>query len=827
MKKGVDVNRGLLFSWVLLAVCASATLRAAGVGAADDRWFMVVKTVSTDPAKEVEFNDWYDRIDIPDVLEVPGYMRARRGLGQPLPDFPAADLQEVEGKYVALYDIRSPNIDRTIIDMLMLSQKMVARDRSTNLLKVVGRFYYQQTAPAYEAPAPKSAGRNHYLVLITADCCADAAQAGRFEKWYERSYVPAVLRAPGVLRLTRYRLYRVLMVDPVGMPPFLAVAEVMADSAEQAARSLDRVAGPIAAEGSTNGLYMERGSTVYLQIADVPRPIAPATEAKAEPPAALILRGGRIHTPDGVVEALAVDGRGLIMAVGRSADLERLRGAATQVIELDGHAVLPGLADMHVHPVFAGLQARRCVIPQGATLSELQRGVKDCVARAATGVWITGGQWDASALGGVPNRKMLDTVAPNNPVFLGDTSEHSAWANSKALAIAGITKATPDPKTGIIERDAGGEPTGILREDAMLLVRQHVPEETDEQVRAALAWSLQQMLSYGITSFTEASAGYSTNLGKELKAFTALADAGVLKQRARVCMGWEPGNQQVEALIATRNLYARERLVPDCVKLFLDGVPTDSHTAAMLEPYAGTVEGRADEASRTGMLLLKQDVIDQAVTRFDRMGLTVKFHAAGDAAVRAGLNGIEAARKANGFGGHLHDVGHCTFVARSDLPRARAIGATFEVSPYLWGPSPINDSITAAIGAERIARVWPVREMIDAGALVVPGSDWSVVPSVNPWIAVETLVTREEPGGSVKSFGKAEAITLKEALELFTVNSARHLGQESRLGRIAPGMLADLIVLDQDPFAVPVTRIHETRVLKTIINGEVVFDRQQ
>jgi predicted amidohydrolase YtcJ len=819
----VDVNRGLLFSLVVLAVCASGTVRAAG--AADDRWFMVVKTVSTDAAKEAEFNDWYDRIDIPDVLEVPGYMRARRGLGQPLPDFPTADLQQVEGKYVALYDIRSPNIDRTIIDMLMLSQKMVARDRSTNLLKVVGRFYYQQTAPAYEAPAPKSAGRNHYLVLITADCCADAAQAGRFEKWYERSYVPAVLRAPGVLRLTRYRLYRVLMADPVDIPPFLAVAEVAADSAEQAARGLERVAGPVAAEGSASRLYTERGSTVYLQIANVPRPIARATEAKAEPSAALILRGGRIHTPDGVVEALAVDGRGLIMAVGRSADLERLRGAATQVIELDGHAVLPGLADMHVHPVFAGLQARRCVIPQGATLSELQRGVKDCVARAAPGVWITGGQWDASALGGVPNRKMLDTVAPNNPVFLGDTSEHSAWANSKALAIAGITKATPDPKTGIIERDAGGEPTGIFREDAMLLVRQHVPEETDEQVREALAWSLRQMLSYGITSFTEASAGYSTNLGKELKAFTALADAGVLKQRARVCMGWDGSSAADEALIAKRAAFARESLSPDCVKLFLDGVPTDSHTAAMVEPYAGTAEGRDDDASRRGLLRMKQEAIDAAVTRFDRMGLAVKFHAAGDAAVRAGLNGIEAARKANGFSGRLHDVGHCTFVAKADMARARAIGATFEVSPYLWGPSPINDSISTAIGAERIARVWPVREMLDAGALVVPGSDWSVVPSVNPWNAVETLVTREEPGGSARSFGKAEAITLAEALDLFTINAARHLGQEGRLGRIAPGMLADLIVLDQDPYEVPLTRIHRTRALVTIINGEVVYQR--
>jgi predicted amidohydrolase YtcJ len=225
------------------------------------------------------------------------------------------------------------------------------------------------------------------------------------------------------------------------------------------------------------------------------------------------------------------------------------------------------------------------------------------------------------------------------------------------------------------------------------------------------------------------------------------------------------------------------------------------------------------------MLLSKQDVIDAAVTRFDRMGLAVKFHAAGDAAVHAGLNAIEAARRANGFSGVLHDVGHCTFVARADIPRARAIGATFEVSPYLWAPSPITDDIAAAVGPETIKRVWPIREMIDSGALVVPGSDWSVVPSVNPWIAVEMLVTREPSGGGDRSFGKAEAISLKEAVDLFTVNSARHRHLEGMVGAIATGMLADLIVLDRDPFDTPVHRLHEVQVMTTIINGEVVFQR--
>ena len=524
-------------------------------------------------------------------------------------------------------------------------------------------------------------------------------------------------------------------------------------------------------------------------------------------------------------EASAISSHGWIVAVGSATDVAKLRGKTTEVVDLAGQAVLPGFTDMHVHPVFAGLQAQRCVVPQGSTLESLQEAVKRCVAKAAPNEWITGGQWDASAIGKPPTRAMLDAVAPNNPVLLGDTSEHSAWANSRALAIAGVDRNTKNPSLGIVERDARGEPTGVLREDAVTLVRRHVPPPTDAQIRAALKSSADLMLSYGITSFTEAAAGYSSTVEKEVAVYAALSDSGALKQRVRLCLSWTPGNADSEAVIAARNTFTRVRIAVDCVKIFLDGVPTDSHTAAMLEPYEGTVAGRMDEASRKGMLLLPQKTLDEAVTRFDSLGLAVKFHAAGDAAVRAGLNAIEAARRANGFSGVLHDVGHCTFVAREDLPRARAIGATFEVSPYLWDPSPINDDIAAAVGMARIQRVWPVREMIDAGALVVPGSDWSVVPSVNPWIAVETLVTRENPGGSVRSFGKAEAISLKEAIQLFTVNSARHRHLEGSLGAIAPGMLADLIVLSKDPYEIPARELHEIKVITTFIGGKPVFQR--
>ena len=542
-----------------------------------------------------------------------------------------------------------------------------------------------------------------------------------------------------------------------------------------------------------------------------------------------ILVNGNVHTlvseqPE--AEALALR-RGVITAVGSNAAIAGLAGAQTVRIDLEGRTVLPGFHDMHVHPLFAGIRQTECQVPQGSTLEQVRQQVTACVGRAGSGEWITGGQWDAHAIGPAPNRSMLDDISPDNPILISDTSGHSAWANSRALELAGVGADTPDPEGGIIERDRAGRPTGILRESAILLVRMHVPPHSDEKLRAALGWSLEQMLSGGITSFTEASTGFVAGMAREVNLYADLADEGLIKQRARLCLNWEPGNAALEAVIADRNIYARKQVATDCIKIFLDGVPTDSHTAAMLEPYARPMEGRDDEASRFGMLLVDQEILNEAVTRFDRMGLTVKYHAAGDAAVRAGLDAFEAARRTNGFSGQLHDVGHCTFVSRQDLPRARVLGVTFEVSPYLWSPSPINDDITLEVGAERTRRAWPVREMIEAGALVVPGSDWAVVPSVNPWIAVEALVTREMPGGSENNFGREQAITLDQAIRLFTVNSAKHLGMSDRLGRIEPGLLADLVVLDRDPYQLPVTELHKVIVEKTIINGEVVYARGQ
>ena len=443
---------------------------------------------------------------------------------------------------------------------------------------------------------------------------------------------------------------------------------------------------------------------------------------------------------------------------------------------------------------------------QGSSAQVVAETIKGCVAKRKPGDWITGGQWDAASFGDTTiDREFLDKIAPDNPVALNDISMHAVWLNTAALKLARITKDTPAPSGGVIERRADGEPTGVLREGARALTAGLMPPPTIESQAEAIKWSQHEMLQYGITAFTDA--GVSLD---GLKAYALVADGGELKQRVRGCLAWrmivgEPG---AEELVARRNLYARERFKPDCIKIGLDGVPTEGHTAAMLEPYA---DAHGDPARARGILMVPADELKRAVIDFDARGLTVKMHAAGDAAVRAGLDAIGAARKANGYTGLFHNVSHNSFISRQDLARAAGLQATFEMSPYIWYQNPIIPSIAKAIGPERMKRWTPVKEAIDSGALVVPGSDWAVVPSVNPWIAIETLVTRLPPGGQGEPLGEVEKITLEQALQLFTANGARQMGNADKTGKIEKGLLADLVVIDRNPFKIPVTEIHNRR----------------
>jgi predicted amidohydrolase YtcJ len=530
-------------------------------------------------------------------------------------------------------------------------------------------------------------------------------------------------------------------------------------------------------------------------------------------PADMVLTNAHVYTPEGWASAVAI-GKGAILAVGDMAAIQPLVTPQTRVIDLHGQTVLPGLHDMHVHPTGAGQGELQCQLPHGSSPGQIFAILAQCVAGKKPGEWITGRAYEAASFGKTPpNKAMLDKIAPNNPVMFTDISGHSSWVNSAALKIAGITRDTPDPKGGIIERDAKGEPTGVLREYASFAVGAKVPPATHADTVRALQWALNTMLAQGITAFDDALV--SSDIAA---AYDTLADEGKLKQRVRGCLVAADAT-----LIAQRQLYARERFSPSCIKILLDGVPTDSHTAAMLDPYE-PMPGRSDAGREKGILQVPPQDLNAMLVHFDSIGMTVKMHAAGDAAVREGLDAIEAARKAHGFSGILHDVGHNSFVAMSDIKRARDLGAVFEFSPYIWFRSPIIEDIEKAIGPERMKRWIPIKDAIDAGAFVVPGSDWAVVPTVNPWIAIETLVTRKQPGGIGEPLGGEEAITLKQAVDMFTINSARQQYASDRLGTIERGKLADLVVIDRNIFEVPITTVHDTKVEMTIINGEIVYD---
>lgn len=537
----------------------------------------------------------------------------------------------------------------------------------------------------------------------------------------------------------------------------------------------------------------------------------------------MLLTGGQVYTPSGWADAVAVQGD-RIAAVGDAAAL-RKRYPAFKTVDLAGKTVIPGLHDMHVHPLGAGLALQQCKFEQGSSPQQIFDVVAACVKKAKPGEWITGGRWAASSFGDAPpTRQMLDRIAPNNPVALTDISGHSTWANSLALKAAGITRATPNPEGGIIEHDAAGEPDGLLRESAAHLVRQKIPAPTPEQNAQALKTGIDMLVSYGVTTLVDA-----VVTPEGLTAYQALTARNQLKAHVRGCLvygrGWGD-NSQFDQILADRARYTSARFKLDCVKVFEDGVPTESHTAALIDPYAPDEHGQVKEPQR-GLLLVQPAELDPLVTRLDKQGITVKFHAAGDQASRTALDAIAAARKANGPNGPTHDVGHLTFIQPEDMKRAKTIRATLEFSPYLWFPSPINDDIIKASGAERIQRVWPVREGLDSGALVVAGSDWSVIPSANPWIGIETLVTRQAPDGQRpgESYGPQEAITVKEAIDIFTINAARQFGYADSHGTIEAGKAADFIILDRNPFKIAATDLHKVVVTQSYVGGELIYEK--
>ena len=537
---------------------------------------------------------------------------------------------------------------------------------------------------------------------------------------------------------------------------------------------------------------------------------------QAPQPADLILSAGQVYTLDESrpwAEAVAIrDGR--IAAVGTNEEvLSRFRG---QVFELGGRMVLPGFHDAHVHPTFGGIQLMQCDLSGSASAAALTALVAACDAALPQGDWLVGGGWELSLFPDAnPSKDLLDAINESRPIFLRGADGHSSWANSKALALAGIDAETPNPPQGIIERDDSGAPSGTLRESAQGLVEAIVPPLTAEDRLEATRQAVALANQFGITSMIDAAT--STD---EWTAWQGLEAAGELTARVVLSipvsspLTWTPD----ESLIRTEDRGSGQRLRRDAAKLFVDGV-LEGETAALLDPYLG-------EGGGTGMLILPADELAARVVALDAQGVQAHFHAIGDRAVRVALDAVEQAIEHNGPSDNRHHISHLQLIDPTDYPRFAALNVTANFQP-LWAypDGYITDINLPAIGAERVEGMYPIGSLQRAGARIAAGSDWSV-SSLNPLPAIETALTRQDATGEIEGTLNAnEAVSLDTMLRAYTANGAWLMHQEDETGVIKPGMAADLVVLEKDLFSIAAEEIGEVAVTMTLFEGAIVYRR--
>ncbi len=522
-------------------------------------------------------------------------------------------------------------------------------------------------------------------------------------------------------------------------------------------------------------------------------------------------------------EALAVrDGK--ITAVGSNDEVQALVSDEARVVDLDGRMLMPGIHDMHAHPMEAGEKYNfQCAFPFTFTMDQIIAKLTECAAETPPGEWIRGGQWAMELLetDTVPHKDILDAITREHPIYLGDSTVHGAWLNSRALAELGIDEGTPDPQGGVILREPGTmEPTGVLVDNAAYNILDDLPAYSDEQYEVALAWAMHEMNKVGVTSVKEALTD-----GRSLKAFRGLDQDGRLTMKVSTSIAWRMHWIDYETNVRQRADYATENVGTEFIKIMLDGIPP-TRTAAMLDPYLPD-ENYGD--SFTGKLIHSPEQLTEDMVYLDGQGLTVKVHATGDRAVRVTLDAVEAARKANGDSGMMHEISHAELIHPDDLPRFKELNVAAEFSPILWYPSMLVQVMEQVIGEERANRFWPTRSLLEAGAHVIYGSDWpSVVPDPNPWPGIEAMVTRRDPYGNFPgTLWPEQAVDLETALRIFTINGAAAGKQAHRTGSIEVGKSADFIVLDRNIFRVPVEDISETKVLLTVVSGKEVYAAEQ
>jgi hypothetical protein len=534
----------------------------------------------------------------------------------------------------------------------------------------------------------------------------------------------------------------------------------------------------------------------------------------------LILYNGKLHTQDAdypAATAVAMrDGR--FLAVGDDAKVRTFADADTRLIDLGGRRVLPGLTDAHFHLYDWALGRQQLPLAEATSLADLKDRLAQRASEATPGDWILGQGWNESRWPEqrMPNRDDLDAVAPDQPVILWRSDLHLAVVNSRALQAADITAQTPNPEQGVIDRDAAGEPTGILREMAISLVRDVIPSPTEEETVAALRAALPALHALGLTGVHDHRIMGGADGPPSFRAYQRLQAADELVLRLWMDL---PGERLDEAIaLGLRSGMGDDRLRVGHLKLFSDG-GQGARTAWMLEPY--------EDTGQCGMPLTPMDVISEKVHQAHRAGLAVAVHAIGDRANRELIGVFERVLSAERAAETAppaapHRIEHAQNLRPADVGRLARLDVVASVQPiHATDDIPMTE---ASVG-ERARFAYPFRDLWDAGVTLALGSD-APVASPNPFWGIHAAVTRQRRDGTpAGGWYPQQRLTVSEAVWGFTMGPALVSGREPELGSITPGKLADLVVLDRDIFAIAPGDIAKTTVTMTVFDGQVVYER--
>jgi len=542
--------------------------------------------------------------------------------------------------------------------------------------------------------------------------------------------------------------------------------------------------------------------------------------AVAQDSADLIITNARIYTVEADqpwAEAVAIDD-GKIVAVGAVSEMDSLRGDTTRIVDLGGRFLMPAFGDAHVHPILGGMAFSRCPLYEGDTIEDYQSIIKKCIAGSPGNGTIYGIGWQDSFFppSGIPHKKWLDAVSTDRALIFKSVGGHSYWVNSKALELAGITKDTPDPTNGVINRDEAGEPIGALQETAQDLVGELVPVPSAAEMQQAIVYTAQHFNSLGITSWHDAGIDLAADgSSPTLDAYKAVLDKGALTSHVTIALKWENGRalEQIPTIIDAVKRAEDWGLNAKYVKFYLDGV-IPQKTAAMIEPYAHSHE--------RGPIQIQPDVLSAAITRLDAEGIQAHVHAIGDRATRVSLDAFAASLAKNGKTNRPM-ISHLNVVDPADQKRFGSLGVIAIFQPTWAANYGYMDLTKQAIGPVRSTYIYPTKSVQQQGALIAYGADWPVA-TANPILGLQTAVTRIDfKDMTDEPLLPEEVITLDEAIRAHTVNVAYANHMEDLTGSVKVGKSADLIVLDHDLFTLPAKEISRAKVVVTMFRGKEVY----